>query len=44
MCYYGTDLSAAIEQGPSPACTAACTEASQSNCGGSNGNSVYTII
>ena len=45
QCYYGTDLSAAIAQGPATTCTAACTaDATQSNCGGSGVNSVYTVV
>ena len=46
QCYYGTDLGAAIAQGPSTACTSACfyVEAGLSNCGGTNANSVYTIL
>ena len=43
-CFYGTDLGAAIAQGPSTACTAACTSATQVNCGGTNANSVYTVL
>jgi hypothetical protein len=44
LCFYGTDLSAAIAQGPSAACTAACADTTQSNCGGSNANSLYNIV
>ena len=44
-CYYGTDLSAAISQGPATTCTAACTaDGTQTNCGGSGVNSLYTVM
>ena len=53
QCYYGTDLGSAIAQGASTACTAtcACTKfycapgtLKSTGCGGSNANSVYTIV
>ena len=45
QCFYGTDLVSAIAQGPSTACTATCSaDTTKTNCGGTNANSVYTLV
>lgn len=43
-CYGSSDLGVAISQGPSTACSAACTTSTATACGATNVNAVFTVV